>query len=194
MESHKDHARFLMSPTRKEWHDPEIVLKNMGIDKGMTLVDLGSGPGFFTIPMAKITGEKGLVYAVDSNPTILDNLLETINQSGINKSIIKIVRSDVKHTGIPKNSADVAFFAKVLHDIEDEKAFLKEVRRICKPTASVVDVDWKKSPTECGPPLKIRLTEKEATQFLEERSFKVIKQMDAGPNHYELICKLIAQQ
>jgi ubiquinone/menaquinone biosynthesis C-methylase UbiE len=42
--------------------------------QGMTMADLGSGPGFFTIPMAKVTGENGLVYAVDSNLTMLNAL------------------------------------------------------------------------------------------------------------------------
>ena len=56
-----------MSEERKQWHNPETILNKAGITKGMMIADLGSGPGFFTIPMAQMTGEKGLVYAVDSN-------------------------------------------------------------------------------------------------------------------------------
>ena len=50
----------------------------------MTIADLGSGPGFFTIPMAQITGEKGLVYAVDSNQKMLNGLKENIAKSEVN--------------------------------------------------------------------------------------------------------------
>jgi len=54
-----------MSDARKK--NPETILKSLGVKKGMTLVDLCSGLGFFTIPMAETTGETGRVYAVDSD-------------------------------------------------------------------------------------------------------------------------------
>ena len=81
MDAHSDRVKFLMSEERKKWHKPETDLKNAGVVKGMTMADLGSGPGFFTIPMAKATGEKGLVYAVDSNLTMLNALKENITRS-----------------------------------------------------------------------------------------------------------------
>ena len=194
MENHNDRAKFLMSDARKKWHDPELILKSIGIEKEMTLADLGSGPGFFTIPMAQITGEKGLVYAVDNDSTMLNHLRDNIAKSGVNKDIIKIINSDVCHTGIPKNSVDVAFFANMLHDLENRNAFFQEIKRICKPTALVIDLDWKKVQTEFGPPLRIRLTEEASKRILSENGFTVIKLIDAGPYHYELICKLAVQQ
>ncbi len=82
------------------------------------------------------------------------------------------------------------FFANVLHEVENKKTFLQELKRISKPATCVVDVDWKKVQTEKGLPLKIRLSEEEATCLLSENGFTVTKQMDAGPKHYELICRL----
>ena len=147
-------VKFLMSEERKQWHNPETILNEAGVTKGMVIADLGSGPGFFTIPMAQMTGEKGLVYAVDSNQTMLNGLKENIAKSEVNPNIIKIVNSDVCHTGIPKESVDLVLFANVLHEVEDRKAFFQEVKRISKRTAFIVDVDWKKIQTEHGPPLK----------------------------------------
>jgi ubiquinone/menaquinone biosynthesis C-methylase UbiE len=79
MEDYSDRVKFFMSEERKQWHNPETILKNVGVVNGMTMADLGSGPGFFTIPMAKATGEKGLVYAVDRVLV----LLRVINLSGV---------------------------------------------------------------------------------------------------------------
>jgi ubiquinone/menaquinone biosynthesis C-methylase UbiE len=194
MEKHEDRAKFLMSAARKEWHDPKTVLKRIGIKKGMTLADLGSGPGFFTLPMAQATGENGIVFAVDSDPTMLEHLRENIAKSGVNSSIIKIVKGDVCNTGLPRNSVDVAFFANVLHEVKNKKSFLQEVKRICRSTAYVVDVDWKKVPTERGPPLRIRLSEEEALRLMFDNGFTVTKQRDAGPKHYELIFKITAHR
>ena len=193
MENHIDRVKFLMSEERKQQHDPQIILIEAGVTKGMTIVDLGSGPGFFTIPMAQMTGERGLVYAVDSNQAMLDGLKENIAKSEVNPNIIKMVNSDVCHTGIPEQSVDLVLFANVLHEVEDKKAFFQEVRRISKTTAYIVDVDWKKIQTEHGPPMKERLSKDEAKRVLSENGFSVIKQIDIGPYHYELICKPTAQ-
>ena len=168
MEKGEERAKFFMSDARKEWHNPQTVLGAIGIKKGMKLADLGSGPGFFTIPMAQITGETGLVYAVDSNQTMLSSLKENVAKSGLNQRIIKIIESDVTRTGIAEESVDIVFFANVLHEVEDRKSFFQEVRRISKSTARIVDVDWKKIQTEHGPPLKERLSEDEAKQVLSE--------------------------
>ncbi len=151
MKNHEYHAQFMMSTAREQWHDPETVLKYIEIEKGMMLVDLGSGPGFFTIPMAWATGENGIVYAVDNDPIMLEHLQENIAKSGVNSNIIKMVKADVCDTGIPEKSVDVAFFANVLHEVENKRAFLQEIKRICKPTACVIDVDWKKIQTDHGP-------------------------------------------
>jgi len=166
----------------------------IGIKKGMTMADLGSGPGFFTIPMAQITGETGLVYAVDSNQTMLNSLKQNVAKSGLNPRIIKILKSDVTRTGIAEESVDIVFFANVLHEVEDRKSFFQEVRRISKSTALIVNVDWKKIKTEHGPPLKERLSEDEAKKVLSENGFTVVRLTDAGPYHYEIICKPTVQK
>jgi ubiquinone/menaquinone biosynthesis C-methylase UbiE len=148
MEHHIDRVKFLMSEERKQWHNPETILNEAGITRGMIIADLGSGPGFFTIPMAQMTEEKGLVYAVDSSQAMLNGLKENIAKSEVNPNTIKIVNSDVCHTGIPEESVDLVLFANVLHEVEDRKAIFQEVRRISKSTAFIVDVDWKKIQTE----------------------------------------------
>jgi ubiquinone/menaquinone biosynthesis C-methylase UbiE len=120
MEHHIDRVKFLMSEERKQQHNPEAVLMEAGVEKGMTIADLGSGPGFFTIPMAQMTGDTGLVYAVDGNQSILNGLKENIAKSEVNPNIIKTVNSDVCHTGIPKESVDLVLFANVLHEVADK--------------------------------------------------------------------------
>ena len=121
---------------------------------------------------------------------MLGYLTDNIVKSGVKNRIIRIVSGDVCDTGLPGGSVDVAFFANVLHEVENKEAFLEELKRICKPTAYVVDVDWKKVQTEHGPPLKIRLSEEEAIELMSKSGFAIIKKMDVGPKHYELIFRL----
>ncbi len=101
------------------------------------------------------------MYAVDNNQEMLNSLKENLANSGFDKSLVKIENTDICHTGIPDKSVDVIFFANVLHEVDDKTAFFQEIKRISKPTALIVDIDWKKIQTERGPPLKERLSEEE---------------------------------
>lgn len=191
MEHHSDRAKFLMSEERKRFHDPQTVIKGIGATPGMVMADLGSGPGFFTVPMAQLAGEGGLVYAVDGNQAMLNALKENLSKASVNPQVVKIIKSDVCNTGIPDASVDLVLFANLLHEVSDRKAFFQELHRISKPDACIVDLDWKKTPTEHGPPLKERLSEAEASSVFTENGFTVVKQVDVGPYHYELIGKPI---
>jgi ubiquinone/menaquinone biosynthesis C-methylase UbiE len=184
---HGDRAKFLMSEERKRFHDPPTVLKSIGAKEGMIMADLGSGPGFFTVPMAQLAGKTGIVYAIDGNETMLNALKENLAEAGIDPKVVKIINSDVCSTKIPDASVDLVLFANLLHEVADRKAFFQELHRISKPDACIVDLDWKKIQTEQGPPMKERLSEAEASKVFAENGFTVLKQVDVGPYHYELI-------
>lgn len=188
---HHHHAEHLMSDARRGWQDPVAILKSVGIEKGMTVADLGCGPGFFTVPLASIVGREGTVYAVDASPEVLERLRESLKLEE-QRWAVRIMQADVSRTAVPTSSVDVAFFANVLHDIVDKAAFFGEVKRICRPGGSAADIDWKKTPTEYGPPLEIRLTEDESRRLLSENGFKFVRRIDAGPYHYGLVCRLSA--
>ena len=180
-------ARYLISDERRRWQDPVKISSAIGVKNGMTVADLACGPGFFTIPLASLVGERGLVYAVDSSPMMLKHLRANIEKSGVHKKTIKVLRADVSDTGIPAASVDVAIFANVLHDIDDKRAFLREVRRICRSGAMLVDIDWKKARMDQGPPYDIRLTEAESRKILSESGLDIRSSLDAGPHHYCLV-------
>ncbi len=52
-------------PDRKKMMPPDIIMDLMKVKLGMTIADIGCGIGYFSIPMAKVVGEKGKVYALD---------------------------------------------------------------------------------------------------------------------------------
>ncbi|MDG6898359.1 MAG: methyltransferase domain-containing protein [Nitrososphaerota archaeon] len=183
----EEFARFLASDERRRWQDPIKIGEAIGVTKGMTVADLACGPGFFAIPWARLVGETGLVYAVDSNPTMLRHLQAGIRESRTPPNAVKVLLTDVSKTGIPSACVDVTLFANVLHDLPDKEAFLREVRRIAKPRGAVVDVDWKKTNAGLGPPTGIRLSEAGSEKILHENGFTVTRRIDAGPYHYGLV-------
>ena len=180
-------ARRFLSDERRRYQDPLKVSKAMCVKKGMTIADLGCGPGFFTIPLASLVGSSGLVYAVDSSPTMLKHLRVNIKKSHASGMSIKIVRANVSKTGIPSNSVDFVLFARLLHDIGDKTTFLKEVKRICKAGGTVIDLDWKKIRMKQGPPYGICLSKPQARRIITRKGFRYVGTFDAGRYHYGLI-------
>ncbi len=183
----------LASESRKEWQNPEEILKSIGISKGMKIADLGCGPGFFTLEMARLTGEDGVVYAVDMEKKAIEYLKGRIGADRRLRKIIKAVNSDVSDTGIPDDSVDLVFFANVLHDIEDKDLFFEEIKRIGRKDAVFVDVDWEKSDGKPrrGPPDSIIISKNEARDFLERKGFRIEREIYAGPHHYGLVCRIL---
>jgi ubiquinone/menaquinone biosynthesis C-methylase UbiE len=180
-----------MAEDRKEWQNPEEIIEQINVAEGSSIVDLGCGPGFFTIPFTKKLGMKGRVYAVDSDPIMLNHL--STNLEGIppsERSSVILVESDVTDTKIPDHSVDLVFFANVLHDLEDPKKFFTEAARILKADGKLVDIDWEKLETnEMGPPMEWRLSENDSRRHLRENGFRVNYALNAGPYHYGFLCR-----
>src|SRR5918995_1330121 len=71
------------------------ILRAAGIAAGQVVVDLGAGPGFFTLPAARVVGESGRVYAVDVQPSLLEVCRRRAAEAGV--SGIETVHSEESH-------------------------------------------------------------------------------------------------
>lgn len=180
----EEFAKALLSHERRKWQDPQKILAQLDLSKGMHIADLGCGPGYFTIPFAKSVGEKGRVYAVDSSQVMLSYLHSNIERSKVEKKIVRVYLSDVSNTDIPSSSVDLTFLANILHDISDRAKLFSEIRRISKEGATLVVVDWKKEDTGMGPEVEIRLGEHETKQILKDNGYGLVRSIEAGPFHY----------
>ena len=68
-----DHSFFLDNFIRRLIQNPRKIVGEY-IHNGDTVVDLGCGPGYFSIDMAKMVGESGHVIAVDLQPEMLEKV------------------------------------------------------------------------------------------------------------------------
>jgi len=186
---HDEFARMLLSDERRKWQDADKIISQIEIKEDFQICDLGCGPGYFTVAFARKIGKKGKVFAVDSDARMLELLRKELLKIG--KKNVELVCSDVADTGLPEETMDIAFFANVLHDLVDKEKFLREVRRICKREAKVIDIDWDKSKaSEYGPPVYMRLSEDEALELFEKEGFKLVKKIYGGEYHYGLTFSL----
>lgn len=118
----------------------EQFLRDIGIKNGKIVLDFGCGEGHYTIPAAKVVGEKGKVYAVDKNKTSLKYLMEMAASEGI-KNIIPMKTSEELRIELEDESIDVILLYDVLHShyfVQGERRrILKEVYRIAKTDALI---------------------------------------------------------
>ncbi|MEM0127657.1 MAG: methyltransferase domain-containing protein [Thermoplasmatales archaeon] len=167
--------------------DPNNIILKLGIREGMKVVDLGSGVGFYSIPISREVGTTGRVFATDIDLDSLKAVRKKVTESGYQN--ISVLRCSIDHLPIKENEMDVVFLANVFHDIEDKKSLLSEIGRVIKREGFVVDLDWSNVPTEHGPPLHIRISESAAVKIFESSGFKLIKSMREN-GHYVLIFTL----
>ena len=88
----------------------------------MTVVDLGCGPGFFTLPMAELTDKNGKVIAIDVQAKMLENLQKKITALSVTN--IEIINSSYQ-TFETINKVDFILAAYVIHELPNKKEWLK---------------------------------------------------------------------
>jgi ubiquinone/menaquinone biosynthesis C-methylase UbiE len=110
--------------------DPYVWLDSAGLKKGMTVLEVGCGPGFFTVPAAKIVGTSGCLYTLDINPAAVQRVRRKAQLSGLMN--IETFQADACKTGLPDQSIDLAFLFGILHALKDLDTILLEMNRVLK--------------------------------------------------------------
>jgi SAM-dependent methyltransferase len=87
--------------------NPYRLLEIAGLKPGQKVVEVGCGPGFFTIPAAKMVGTYGIVYAVDINPRAVKRVEEKMRKYGINN--IRPILGNAANSGLHDSSIDLTF-------------------------------------------------------------------------------------
>ena len=117
------------------WENQKGVefLKKVGIKKSDTVLDFGCRVGHYTIPVAKIIGSKGIVYAIDTQG---DALAELEQKKNIQKlANIRIIKTFGQlRLPLEEKSIDVVLLYDVLHYLKeaDRKKLYQETSRVLK--------------------------------------------------------------
>ena len=74
---------FMLDNRIRRWiQNPKRIVGDY-IKRGDTVIDMGCGPGFFAIDMAKMVGEEGRVIAVDLQENMLDHVKKKAAKHGV---------------------------------------------------------------------------------------------------------------
>jgi len=119
------------NPLLPIFRNPYKLLRAAGLKLGQKVLEVGCGPGFFTIPAAKIVGKEGVVYAVDVHPLAIARVKEKIEKEGM-KNVGPIL-ANASDTGLPDRSIDIAFIFGLRYIAGGLENVIAEIHRILKP-------------------------------------------------------------
>jgi len=111
--------------------NPYKLLRAAGLDQMKEVVEVGCGPGFFTIPAADMVGEKGHVYAIDINRRAIERVRRKIEKEELEN--VTPLCTDASETGLPAESVDLAFVFGLRHVAGGLEKVLLELHRILRP-------------------------------------------------------------
>ncbi len=167
-------AWTLGSPLRRFTMNADSVLARMGVRPGLIILEVGCGPGFFTIPAAKRVKD-GSVYALDIHPMMIDNVEKKIRKHRLEN--VKTIKSPASNTGLDDESIDLILCIDVLSDISEMEPTLMEMRRILKSEGilSVYEPHTGWEPGAWKPERSIKELTTPGLFFLHTRDGRILK-------------------
>ncbi len=139
-------AGTLLHPLRRRIHPPEEMLAWFGVGAGQTVLELGPGPGYFTIEAARRAGEGGRVLCVDIQRGMLEALRPRLREHGVANA--HAILGDATRLPLADSAVDCAYLVTVLGEVPDRPAALAELRRALRPggalafTETLTDPDY----------------------------------------------------
>ena len=122
-------AWLVNNPLRRRYTRP--VLDRVGIRPGERVLELGPGPGAFTVEAARRVGTEGRLIAVDIQPEMIAQVEKRVQEAGLTNVETHI--ADAYRLPLEDASVDRVFLVAVLPEIPDQARALTELLRVIKP-------------------------------------------------------------
>jgi ubiquinone/menaquinone biosynthesis C-methylase UbiE len=128
----KSLATVMESRLRYRFFNPVNILQGVDNLQGQTVLEIGCGTGFFTLPAARLIGEQGSLVAMD----ILAESVEFVSQKVQAAKLpnVRVVKGDALNTKLDTASFDtVILFGVIPAPMLPLTQLLTEICRVLKP-------------------------------------------------------------
>src|SRR5882757_1553880 len=170
------------------WPDPAGVVAAVGVNRGMEVVDLCSGDGWFTLQIAKVARH---VVAIDIDASLLEVARHRLTESGVKNC--DFVSGDAYDLAkLVPDPADFVFMANAFHGVPDRRRLAHAVGATLSPAGRFAIVNWHQRPREettilgepRGPKTELRLSPQQTIDAVEASGLKLAKLIEIPPYHY----------
>ena len=177
----EDRIRRYLSPERAQKLDPFVVLSFCPVNVHDIVGDIGCGPGYFTLPLAKLLVD-GKVYALDLDEEMVAACRERIAEARLGN--VEVLDCDEFDFPLDQGSLDGVLLAFVLHHSADRTRLLQAVRGLLSPRGWCSVLEWYPKETDGGPPLTSRITPEDLEKLGREVGFRPRGWRDLNGEHY----------
>jgi ubiquinone/menaquinone biosynthesis C-methylase UbiE len=154
-----------LDTTFRKWFQNPRKIVGPYVSEGMSVLDVGCGPGFFSIEMGALVGDSGRVIAADLQDGMLQIVRKKIQGSPLEKRIT-LHKCEQGRIGVA-DTVDFALAFYMVHEVPDKASFFKELRSIVKAGGRMLIVE---------PPLHVTKAEFAQTLDLARKAgFEVIE-------------------
>lgn len=175
---------YLDNPERNAIISPQEIFELLSLPESPTILDIGAGTGFFTIPAAKIVG--GKVIALDIDKDMMHIIEEHAKKEGLHN--IELLLSTAEDIALADNSVDTILASLVLHEMQDLNKVLVELMRIIKKKGQLVCLEFEKE-EDPKKQRHNRISSKHLETAMATAGFKMIKKSRLEQGIYLLIAE-----
>jgi ubiquinone/menaquinone biosynthesis C-methylase UbiE len=175
-------AQQLDTTARLQWNNPDEFVADAEIPRGSRVAEIGCGSGWFTFALEKAVRPRGIVYALDMQPA----MLQILRAKREHWERILTLPCSENSFELDDGEVDLVFHANTLHECAEPEKHLREVNRVLKTDGRLVLIEWlwKGEENHPGPDNADRLEAETVRDLLQESGFEVQQTEDIGPYHY----------
>jgi predicted methyltransferase len=129
----------MVEAERDSWQRPADVLRALALKDGNTVVDLGSGAGYFSLKISRAIGSRGQVLAVDLRKLSLTFLWIRAALRTRHNVHVMVGEEDDPH--LPAEAVDAVLIANTYHEFRNPRVILDHVFRSLRPGGRLVIID-----------------------------------------------------
>lgn len=123
-------AFTLLLPIRNIFFSPKQLIKRIGLKDDFTVLELGPGPGYFSIPIAKKL-KNGMLFLADIQQEMLDYAKKRCEKRNLNN--VEYYLCNGKTFDFKDNAFDIIYMVTVIGEVENKEEYIQEFYRILKP-------------------------------------------------------------
>ena len=144
----------LRNPERLEYINPARIWEILQPEPDCTLIDIGAGVGFLTLPFAE-KFPQAKVFGCDILDGMVRLLRDEAKQRGIDN--LDALLMSPNHVDLHDDVADFIVMTQVHHELDTPEPLLAECKRVLKPDGTIAIVDWADEENGKSPPLGRRV-------------------------------------
>jgi ubiquinone/menaquinone biosynthesis C-methylase UbiE len=131
---------------REQWNKPEQIMDALKIADGSKVAEIGAGGGWFTLRLARRVNQRGLVYAEDVQPEMIEAIRRRVQRENLTN--VRTVLGTTKDSRLP-HDLDAILINWAYSEMENPVTVLKDAAQSLKPQGRIGIVDF--SPGAGGP-------------------------------------------